>query len=85
MIFMKCDKCGREYFGDRNYCSFCGANLKKEKRCPHCGEVNENDAYFCISCGHGLNEVKSKKFNPVVVWLTFIALFAVYVCISLFV
>lgn len=82
---MKCNKCGNEFSDEHNFCSFCGATLKNTKYCPRCGCVNDGDACFCNFCGYNLNEIQSEKINYAVVWLGFTALFAVYVCISLFV
>jgi len=50
-----CRKCQTANDPDAEFCSSCGAALKKAKACPACGHANYDDAKYCDKCGQALD------------------------------
>lgn len=44
-----CPKCGETISSEMNFCSKCGAKIRKE--CSNCKHINEHKSDYCEKCG----------------------------------
>lgn len=58
---MKCPYCQHELPEHSQFCSYCGEEIKVQKKCPQCYHSQNIDAVFCSYCGYHFQQTKEDK------------------------